>query len=246
MNIERKTVLITGGSSGIGKQIAILFASNNYSVTIVGRDENKLKKVSNIYNYIKYFVCDLENQNDILKMLNSINNIDVLINCAGTINSIEEKAEYDFETLNKVIDINLKATISTSLLSLEKMIKNKIKGVIINIGSIVAKNGSKFFPIYSASKGGLVSFTKSIASRFGEYGIRCNIISPGVIKTPMSYIETPDFDDYIESIEDRTPLKRLGNTNDIAELALFLASENSSFITGQEIIIDGGYTLSQE
>ncbi len=246
MDIERKTVLITGGSSGIGKQIAILFASNNYSVIIVGRDENKLKDVSSISNNIKYDVCDLENQNDIVKMLNSINNIDILINCAGTINSIEEKEEYDLDSLNKVIDINLKASISTSLLAIEKMIKNDIKGVIINIGSIVAKNGSKFFPIYSASKGGIVSFTKSIAARFGEHGIRCNIISPGVIKTPMSYIETPNFDDYIDSIEDKTPLKRLGNPSDVAELALFLAGGNSSFITGQEIIVDGGYTLSQE
>ena len=81
---------------------------------------------------------------------------------------------------------------------------------------------------------------------YGELGIRCNVISPGVIKTPMSYIETPDFDDYIQDIENNTPLRRLGNTEDIAKVALFLDSENSLFITGQDIVVDGGYTLSQE
>ena len=124
--------------------------------------------------------------------------------------------------------------------------ENNIKGNIINIGSIAARNGSKYFPIYASSKGGIIAFSKSIASRYGEYGIRCNVISPGVIKTPMSYIETPNFDDYIEEIENKTPLKRLGNPQDIANVALFLANNSSYFITGQEIIVDGGYTLSQE
>ena len=129
---------------------------------------------------------------------------------------------------------------------IDKWKENNIKGNIINIGSIVANNGSKYFPIYSASKAGIVAFSKSIASRYGKLGIRCNIISPGVIKTPMSYIETPDFDDYIEDIENNTPLERLGNPDDIAKVALFLDSDNSLFITGQDIVVDGGYTLSQE
>lgn len=242
-----KTVLITGGGTGIGKAIAKTFCEKGYKVYILGRRKEKLEEVCNdTNNSINYFICDISNDNDIKQIINKLNNIDTLINCAGIISSGEEKEKYDYLELNSIIDTNLKGTISMCLQMIDKWKENNIKGNIINIGSIVANNGSKYFPIYSASKAGIVAFSKSIASRYGKLGIRCNIISPGVIKTPMSYIETPDFDDYIEDIENNTPLERLGNPDDIAKVALFLDSDNSLFITGQDIVVDGGYTLSQE
>ncbi len=242
-----KTVLITGGGTGIGKAIAKTFYEKGYKVYILGRRKEKLEEVCNdTNNSINYFICDISNDNDIKQIINKLNNIDTLINCAGIISSGEEKEKYDYLELNSIIDTNLKGTISMCLQMIDKWKENNIKGNIINIGSIVANNGSKYFPIYSASKAGIVAFSKSIASRYGKLGIRCNIISPGVIKTPMSYIETPDFDDYIEDIENNTPLERLGNPDDIAKVALFLDSDNSLFITGQDIVVDGGYTLSQE
>lgn len=242
-----KTVLITGGGTGIGKDIAKTFYEKGYKVYILGRRKEKLEEVCNdTNNSINYFICDISNDNDIKQIINKLNNIDTLINCAGIISSGEEKEKYDYLELNSIIDTNLKGTISMCLQMIDKWKENNIKGNIINIGSIVANNGSKYFPIYSASKAGIVAFSKSIASRYGKLGIRCNIISPGVIKTPMSYIETPDFDDYIEDIENNTPLERLGNPDDIAKVALFLDSDNSLFITGQDIVVDGGYTLSQE
>lgn len=242
-----KTVLITGGGTGIGKAIAKTFYEKGYKVYILGRRKEKLEEVCNdTNNSINYFICDISNGNDIKQIINKLNNIDTLINCAGIISSGEEKEKYDYLELNSIIDTNLKGTISMCLQMIDKWKENNIKGNIINIGSIAANNGSKYFPIYSASKAGIVAFSKSIASRYGKLGIRCNIISPGVIKTPMSYIETPDFDDYIEDIENNTPLERLGNPDDIAKVALFLDSDNSLFITGQDIVVDGGYTLSQE
>ena len=242
-----KKVLITGGGTGIGKAIAKTFYEKGYKVYILGRRKEKLEEVCNdTNNSINYFICDISNDNDIKQIINKLNNIDTLINCAGIISSGEEKEKYNYLELNNIIDTNLKGTISMCLQMIDKWKENNIKGNIINIGSIVANNGSKYFPIYSASKAGIVAFSKSIASRYGKLGIRCNIISPGVIKTPMSYIETPDFDDYIEDIENNTPLERLGNPDDIAKVALFLDSDNSLFITGQDIVVDGGYTLSQE
>lgn len=242
-----KKVLITGGGTGIGKAIAKTFYEKGYEVYILGRRKEKLKEVCNdTSNSINYFICDISNDNETKRIINKLNHIDTLINCAGIISSGEEKEKYDYLELNNIIDTNLKGTISMCLQMVDKWKENNIKGNIINIGSIVANNGSKYFPIYSASKAGIVAFSKSIASRYGELGIRCNIISPGVIKTPMSYIETPNFDDYIEDIESNTPLGRLGNPNDIAKVALFLDSDNSLFITGQDIVVDGGYTLSQE
>lgn len=242
-----KRVLITGGGTGIGEAIAKLFCKEGYKVYILGRRKEKLEKVhKDTNNLIDYFVCDINNANDVKKIINQIDRIDTLINCAGIISSGEESEKYDCLELNDIINTNLKSILSISLQMIDKCKENNIKGNIINIGSIAARNGSKYFPIYSSSKAGIIAFSKSIASRYGEYGIRCNVISPGVIKTPMSYVETPNFDDYIEEIENKTPLKRLGNPNDIAKVALFLDSCNSEFITGQEIVVDGGYTLSQE
>ncbi len=242
-----KKVLITGGGTGIGKAITKTFYEKGYEVYILGRRKEKLEEVCNdTNNSINYFICDISNDNETKRIINKLNNIDTLINCAGIISSGEEKEKYNYLELNNIIDTNLKGTISMCLQIIDKWKENNTKGNIINIGSIVAKNGSKYFPIYSASKAGIIAFSKSIASRYGELGIRCNVISPGVIKTPMSYIETPDFDDYIEDIENNTPLRRLGNTEDIAKVALFLDSDNSLFITGQDIVVDGGYTLSQE
>lgn len=242
-----KKVLITGGGTGIGEAIAKLFCKEGYDVYIVGRRKENLEKVcSDTNNSINYFVCDINNENAVKEIINKLDNIDVLINCAGIISSGEESEKYDYLELNNIINTNLKSTLAICLQLIDKWKKNNAKGNIINIGSIAARNGSKYFPIYSSSKAGLIAFSKSVASRYGGDNIRCNVISPGVIRTPMSYIETPNFDDYIEEIENKTPLKRIGHPNDIAKVALFLDSNDSEFITGQEIIVDGGYTLSQE
>lgn len=242
-----KNVIITGRGTGIGEAIAKTFCKNGYKVYILGRRKEKLEKVcESSGNSINYFVCDINKDDDIKQILSKLDKVDTLINCAGIISSGEESEKYDYLELSDIININLKGTLSICLQMIDNWKKNKIKGNIINVGSIAAKNGSKYFPIYSSSKAGIIAFSKSIASRYGEFGIRCNVISPGVIKTPMSYIETPNFDDYIEDIENKTPLKRLGTPNDIAKVALFLDSNESEFITGQEIVVDGGYTLSQE
>lgn len=243
----KESVLITGGGSGIGKEVAKLFYKEYYKVIILGRDEEKLKLLKEeLNNDIEYFVGDVSNSDKMKEIINKINNISILVNCAGIISEVEEPLVFDNNILNNTIDINLKGTIILSSLVIEKMIKTKIKGNIINISSIAAHNGSKYFPIYSASKGAIISYTKSIASRYGEYGIRCNLISPGVIKTPMSYIETPDFDSYINELNLSHPVGRIGKPIDIANMVLYLSSDKASFITGQEFIIDGGYTLSKE
>lgn len=242
-----KKVIVTGGGTGIGESIAKLFCREGYEVYIIGRRKEKLEKVYNdTNNLINYFVCDINDENEMNQIINKIDNVNTLINCAGIISSGEESEKYNYLELDDIINTNLKSIISISLKIIDKWKDNNIKGNIINIGSIVARNGSKYFPIYSSSKAGIIAFSKSIASRYGEYGIRCNVISPGVIQTPMSYVETPNFDDFIEEIKEKTPLRRLGKPSDIAKVALFLDSDNSEFITGQEIIVDGGYTLSQE
>ena len=191
-----KKVLIIGGGSGIGYEIAKKLNSNNYDVTCVGRKER--------------------------------NNFEF---------------NYNEEEINSMIDTNLKGCIRCNQLFIDSCLKNNISGKIINISSISNK-GSKYFPIYAATKAGILTYTKSIASRYDK--IQSNVISPGVIKTDMSYHETPNFDEYIPSIIENTPAKRLGNITDIANTVEFLLSDKASFITGQEIVVDGGYTLPKE
>ncbi len=228
-----RKVLIIGGASGIGYGIAKTL-SNNYEITCVGRKERNNFE----FNYLK---CNVTS-NEIVNIFNK-DNYDVLIYCAGIISTEEESINYNEDEINKVIDINLKGCIKTNQLFIDNCIKNNIKGKIINIASISSR-GSKYFPIYAASKSGIISYTKSIASRYES--IQANVISPGVIKTDMSYHETPNFDDYIPDIINNTPVKRLGNPIDIANVVEFLLSDKASFITGEEIVVDGGYTLPKE
>ena len=227
--------LIIGGGSGIGYEIAKTLSKNNYEVVCVGRKE----KNNFDFNYIK---CDVSISDEVINLFNR-DIYDVLIYCAGTISSEEESFKYCEEEINELIDINLKGCIRTNQLFIDKCLENNVSGKIINISSISNK-GSKYFPIYAASKAGILAYTKSIASRYET--IKANVISPGVIKTDMSYHETPNFDEYIPGIIENTPAKRLGNTIDIANAVEFLVSSKAGFITGQELIIDGGYTLPKE
>ena len=230
-----KKVLIIGGGSGIGFEIARTLDLKDYEVTCVGRKERKSFE-------FKYVKCDVSKNEEVINLFNDTV-YDVLIYCAGIISSEEESFEYNEEEINNIIDINLKGCIRTNQLFIDKCLENNIDGKIINISSISNK-GSKYFPIYASSKAGILTYTKSIASRYEN--IKANVISPGVIKTDMSYHETPNFDEYIPSIIENTPLKRLGNTSDIANAVEFLLSDKADFITGQELIIDGGYTLPKE
>ncbi len=229
-----KKVLIIGGGSGIGYEIAKTLNSNNYDVTCVGRKERNNFE----FNYIK---CDVSKDN--INSLFETNIYDVLIYSAGIISSEEESFNYNEEEIDSLIDTNLKGCIRCNQLFIDSCLKNNISGKIINISSISNK-GSKYFPIYATTKAGILTYTKSIASRYDN--IQANVISPGVIKTDMSYHENPNFDEYVPGIIENTPAKRLGSTTDIANTVEFLLSDKASFITGQEIVVDGGYTLPKE
>ena len=230
-----KKVLIIGGGSGIGFETAKMLGSEGYEVTCVGRKDRE----NFDFNYIK---CDVSKDDEVTRLFEN-STYDVLVYCAGIISSEEESFKYNEEETNSIIDINLKGCIRTNQLFIDKCLENNKSGRIVNISSISNK-GSKYFPIYASSKAGMLSYTKSIASRYET--IRANVVSPGVIKTDMSYHETPNFDEYIPRIIENTPAKRLGSTIDVANAVLFLLSEKADFITGQELVVDGGYTLPKE
>lgn len=208
-------VLITGTSQGIGKAIAELFLKEGHNVIGIDRQDKSI--VSSNYTHYKCDVRDKEN-------LPLIDDIDILINNAGTQNEDD-------------IDINLKALIYiTEKYGVQPNIKS-----ILNIGSASAHTGAEF-PLYCASKGGVVAYTKNVAMRVAEFGATCNSLDPGGVLTPLNECVINDPELWAE-IMNETPLKRWATAEEIAQWAYFLTVTNK-FCTGQSILVDGGESIN--
>lgn len=248
--LSGKVAVVTGGGSGMGRSTALELARNGAEVFILGRTEEKLVETMKLAQQEKlelhYNVCDVSDVNRVnafMKGLAAEGVVpDVVVNCAGVINVKKDDGDFDNDIIFKV---NILGMMNVCDAAIQFMISGGKTGAIINIASIAGHDGSSDFPSYAASKGAVLSYTKSLAMKYGKKGIRVNSISPGVIVTPMSYIETPNFDDYIPDLIQMHPLQRLGKPEDIAKVVLFFASDLSAFVTGQDIVVDGGYTLHE-
>ena len=242
--LKDKNVIITGASRGIGKGILELFVKNgaNVAFSYIG-DSAQAKSIeadfSNHKQKVVSYMSDASNfeqsQKLIDDVLNDFGSIDVLVNNAGiTIdNLLMRMSEEDFQ---RVIDVNLKSVFNTTKAILRTMLKQR-SGSIINMSSVVGVKGNARQSNYSASKAGMIGFTKSMALELGSRNIRCNCIAPGFIETEMTEKLS---DDVVQTWRDSIPLKRGGSTNDVANAALFLASDLSSYVTGQVINVCGG------
>ena len=242
--LKDKNVIITGASRGIGKGILELFIKNgaNVAFSYIG-DSDQAKSIeadfSNHKQKVVSYMSDASNfeqsQKLIDDVLNDFDSIDVLVNNAGiTIdNLLMRMSEEDFQ---RVIDVNLKSVFNTTKAILRTMLKQR-SGSIINMSSVVGVKGNAGQSNYSASKAGMIGFTKSMALELGSRNIRCNCIAPGFIETEMTEKLS---DDVVQTWRDSIPLKRGGSTNDVANAALFLASDLSSYVTGQVINVCGG------
>ena len=242
--LKDKNVVITGASRGIGKSILELFVKNgaNVAFSYIG-DPSQVKSIekdfSNHNQKVVSYMSDASNFEQSQKLIDDVVNdfgsVDVLINNAGiTIdNLLMRMSEQDF---NKVIDVNLKSVFNTTKAILKTMLRQK-SGSIINMSSVVGVKGNAGQSNYSASKAGMIGFTKSMALELGSRNIRCNCIAPGFIETEMTEQLS---DNVVQSWRDSIPLKRGGSTNDVANVALFLASDLSTYVTGQVINVCGG------
>ena len=242
--LKDKNVIITGASRGIGKGILELFVKNgaNVAFSYIG-DSDQAKSIeadfSNHKQKVVSYMSDASNfeqsQKLIDDVLNDFGSIDVLVNNAGiTIdNLLMRMSEEDFQ---RVIDVNLKSVFNTTKAILRTMLKQR-SGSIVNMSSVVGVKGNAGQSNYSASKAGMIGFTKSMALELGSRNIRCNCIAPGFIETEMTEKLS---DDVVQTWRDSIPLKRGGSTNDVANAALFLASDLSSYVTGQVINVCGG------
>ena len=244
---ERKVVFVTGGPRGIGKAIALKYAQNGYNVVI-----NYVSDKTNVEELQKEFTklnveCLIEKadvskseevEKIVKKAIEKFNKIDVLVNNAGITRDglLMRMKEEDFD---KVIEINLKGTFLITKSVIPYMLKKR-DGKIINLASVVGVTGNAGQCNYSASKAGIIGFTKSIAKELASRNIRANAIAPGFIDTDMTSILS---DEVKDSINVQIPMKRMGTTQEIANVAYFLGCEESSYITGQVINIDGGMVM---
>jgi 3-oxoacyl-[acyl-carrier protein] reductase len=242
--LQGKTAIVTGATRGIGKGIAIEFANQFANILFTYSSSEKLaKQLEHKFKdsdvIVKGFKSDAssydESVNLIQKILKDFTEINILVNNAGITrdNLLMRMTEDDFD---KVIDVNLKSVFNMTKAVQRTMLKQR-SGSIINMSSVVGVKGNAGQSNYAASKAGIIGFSKSIALELGSRNIRCNVIAPGFIETEMT--EVLD-EKVVEEWRNSIPLKRGGNPKDIAGTCVWLASDLSSYVTGQTIHVNGG------
>ena len=255
MQLKNKVALITGSSSGIGKGIAIGMAKEGAKLIIndnVGKKEAEevVKIIEEIGSSAIAVKADVSKKEEVDNLVNigweKFGKIDILVNNAG-IAYCTPFIEIKEEEWDRTININLKGAFLCGQAVAQKMIKNGIKGKIINVTSVNSFQSEKNRVSYDSSKGGLSALTRTMAAELGEYGINVNAIAPSVV--PGTNIDVDDNffsnKDIVNKILDRTPVNRMGSVEDCANAAIFLASDKSGFINGEVIVLDGGFTILQ-
>lgn len=223
-----KIAVVTGASGEIGRQIAVDFAKSGYKVF------GTYFKTPFEENGIIPIKCDVKNEEDIKSLFEKTGGADILVNCAGVCKTgvFQSFSEDDYK---EITDTNLKGAFLTSKYAVSSMIQKGF-GRIINISSIWGVVGASCEVLYSASKAGMIGFTKALAKELAPSKITVNSVSPGVIKTKMldQYSEQE-----LQDLKDQTPIGRLGTPQDVSNAVLFFAKEESGFISGQNLVVDG-------
>jgi NAD(P)-dependent dehydrogenase (short-subunit alcohol dehydrogenase family) len=237
-DIKNKNILITGASSGIGREIAINLNTLGANVIITGRNDQRLNETKDylVYSPIESYSCDLSKEDEIKKLVTSLPQLDGVVFCAGVVEYYPIKF-INTEKINNIFSVNL----NSQILLTQQLIKNKKlkpNGSLVYISSIASKIGVAGTALYAASKAGLNGFVKVTASELSGQKIRANSICPGIIQTPM----TEKAQNVNDDLGKDYPLG-LGEMIDVVGPCIFLLSNASKWITGTELILDGGLTL---
>ena len=243
IDFSEKTVIITGGTRGIGSSLVSFFEKTNANVIATGTNKADLEKLSelSLNKKIKYFHLDftkMKSINHFIDYLNSLENIDVLINNAG-VNKINKINDIEVNDWDWIYNVNLRGPFILTK-SVSRIMMKKKYGRIVNIGSIFGEVSKSKRAAYSTTKWGLIGFTKAVGLDLAKDNILVNTISPGFVDTELTkrILTMEEIEDIISTI----PLNRLALPDEIAKTVLFLASDQNTYITGQNIIIDGGFT----
>lgn len=251
MELEGRIAIVTGGGSGIGRAISRLYAAEGAKVVIGDIKADGEVTVEDIRKHgddAIFVRTDVRDPSQVRRLLDvaveKYGGIDIVCNNAG-IELVRRLVDTTEEEWDMVINTNLRSSFLVSKYALPRMIR-KGKGVIINIASQLGLVGFENLTVYCASKGGLILLTKAMALEYAKHGIRVNCICPGAIDTPMLEREVKLMEDPDEArrmFVSKHPLGRLGTPEEIAQAALFLASDRASFITGESLVVDGGYVI---
>ncbi len=255
IDLKNKTAIVTGGAMGIGFGIAYRLAEAGANVVVADMNEdagrNAVKELKGIGFNCEFIKANVADEGDVNKVVEftskKCDGIDILVNNAG-IYPVVPILKMDISIFEKILSVNLKSVFLFTKIVGEIMIKQNRGGKIINISSIDALHPSAVgLAVYDASKHGLWGFTKNTALELAPYNIQVNAIAPGGINTPGAGAgapKTPEIEAIQKKFIERIPMKRMGEPDDIGKVALFLASELSSYITGSQIVVDGGVLLS--
>lgn len=244
--LEKKVAIVTGGGSGIGRAIAVLYASEGAKIVVSDVDEkggnetvDQIKSKGGDAIFVKSDTSKPEDSRNVVdEAVKKFGGLHIAVNNAGIGGPIQQTADYPFESWEKVIGINLSGVFYGMHYQLKAILKSG-GGSIVNVASILGKVGTKGSPAYVASKHGVIGLTEAAALEYANQNVRINSIGPGYIQTPLL---TKSLDETaMKSLVGLHPIGRLGTSEEVAELALWLNSDKASFVTGAYYNVDGGY-----
>ena len=242
--LDGRNALVTGAGRGIGMGASIALAEAGANVTLVSRTENELKTLSDYLNNkglnTSFVPLDVNNESDVKNLIENSDPFKILVNNAGT-NRPAKLVDTKIEDFDYVMSLNVRSVVSLTKEVVDKMIKNKVKGSIINVSSQMGHVGGPNRTTYCSSKFAIEGFTKSLAIELALDGIRVNTVCPTFIQTPMTEPFLKD-DEFKKATIGMIPLGRLGEIKDVMGPFVFLASDASSLMTGSSVLVDGGWT----
>ena len=241
-SLKGKYALITGGTGGLGGEIASAFVSSGARVAVCGNHPEKEEPDTLA---IRCNICDEESVNAMMdKIANEFGTLDILVNCAGK-NILKPAEEYDTTSFLDVMSLNITALHIVTREAGKRFMISKRAGKVLSLSSVKSIIGTdKDYIAYCTSKGALNMYTKQLACEWGKYNINVNAIAPTFVRTAINSFQL-DNPEFYSSLVNRIPLGRIGSKQDIASAAIFLCSEAASFITGQVLCVDGGLTAKQ-
>ncbi|KZZ85736.1 SDR family NAD(P)-dependent oxidoreductase [Bacillus sp. SJS] len=254
MRFSQRTAVVTGGGSGIGMETACMLAKEGARVILVGRTEDKLSKAAAYINEqtvqekAVFFRADVTNEEEIQALAQYVKeagSLDILVNNAG--GSGQSKIlETSLENWDEVQSLNLRSVFLVSKvlgkLMIESSKEKRMDRAIVNVASLSGYKAGSHIPHYSAAKAGVINFSKALALELAPYGIRVNSVSPGFAETPLTE-EGLQNTQFAAAIEKNTALRRVGKAEEIAHVIAFAASEHASYMTGSDLLVDGGWLI---